>query len=149
MSPVVVARFPDVWEAELACSLLRSAGIDARLGEGAHAKVDPLIQQAVGWIRILAPADEADDAREILARAAAGDFAGDDPDDQPDRALGGPMRAAAMAGALLAPEAALGILAGRRPPSAWRTVGIGLVLLIVALAAGWALVGGGPWFLQG
>ena len=49
MSLAVVARFPDVWEAELACSLLRSAGIDARLGEGVHAKVDPLIQQAAGF----------------------------------------------------------------------------------------------------
>lgn len=147
MSPVVVARFPDVWEAELACSLLRSAGIDARLGEGAHAKVDPLIQQAVGWIRILAPADEADDAREILARAAAGEFAGDGPDDQPGRELGGPMRAAAMFGVLLNPMFALGVMAGRRPPSAQRTIGFALILLFVVLA-GWLLLSGSPWFLQ-
>ena len=147
MSPVVVARFPDVWEAELACSLLRSAGIDARLGEGAHAKVDPLIQQAVGWIRILAPADEADDAREILARAAAGEFAGDDPDDQPDRELGGPMRAAAMFGVLLNPMIALGVMAGRRPPSIQRTIGFVLLLLFVVLAV-WLLLSGAPWFLQ-
>ena len=147
MSPVVVARFPDVWEAELACSLLRSAGIDARLGEGAHAKVDPLIQQAVGWIRILAPADEADDAREILARAAAGEFMADAPDDQPDRTLGGAARLAAGAGALIFPEAALA-LASRRPPSTLRLAGYILVALALALAVLFTL-GGGPWFLRG
>lgn len=147
MSPVVVARFADVWEAELACSLLRSAGIDARLGEGAHAKMDPFVQQAVGWIRIIAPADEANDAREILARAADGEFAGDDPDDQPDRELGGPMRAAAMAGVFLNPMIALGVMAGRRPPSVLRTVGYALILLFVLIAAA-ALFTGQPWFLQ-
>ena len=147
MSPVVVARFPDVWEAELACSLLRSAGIDARLGEGAHAKVDPLIQQAVGWIRILAPADEADDARAILARAAAGEFAGDDPDDQPDRALGGSMRVAAGVGAFLFPEASLA-LASRHRPSTLRLAGLVLVALAILLGA-LLVLGGAPWFLQG
>ena len=147
MSPVVVARFPDVWEAELACSLLRSAGIDARLGEGAHAKVDPLIQQAVGWIRILAPADEADDARELLARAAAGEVAADEPDDQPDRELGGPMRLAAGVGAFVFPEAALA-LASRRRPSTLRLAGYVLVVLALLLGALFML-GGTPWFLQG
>src|SRR5690606_3663428 len=133
MSPVVVARFADVWEAELACALLRSASIDARLGEGAHAKMDPLIQQAVGWIRILTPADDAEDARQILARAAAGEFATDDPDAGSDRELGAPMRAAAGVGALLFPEAALA-LARRRPPSTLRLAGLVLVALAMLMA---------------
>ena len=148
MSLAVVARFPDVWEAELACSLLRSAGIDARLGEGVHAKVDPLIQQAVGWIRILTPAAEADDAREILARVAAREFAVDEPAEQPGHDLRGPLRVAAMVGALLAPEAALGILAGRRPPSVSRVIGIVLVCLVVLVAGAWLLLGATPWFLM-
>ena len=63
MSPVVVARFPDVWEAELACSLLRSAGIDARLGEG-----DPGLSAVRGMIALRR--GDRDRALSILSSAA-------------------------------------------------------------------------------
>ena len=53
-----------------------------------------------------------------------------------------------MVGALLAPEAALGILAGRRPPSVSRVIGIVLVCLVVLVAGAWLLLGATPWFLM-
>ncbi|WP_339933635.1 hypothetical protein [uncultured Brevundimonas sp.] len=61
---IEIARFADVYEAEIAAARLRADGFTPTLGGAEHAKADPLILQALGWIRLSVPDKEA-----ILAKA--------------------------------------------------------------------------------
>jgi len=61
---IEIARFADVYEAEIAAGRLKADGFTPTLGGAEHAKADPLILQALGWIRLSVPDEEA---------AAAGD----------------------------------------------------------------------------
>ena len=81
-----VGRFHDLHEAELAAGLLRSAGIRAEVADHHLIGMDPLMQRAVGGLRVTVPDDEAADARAILARVQAGEFVSDEPDDLPSAA---------------------------------------------------------------
>lgn len=101
MSLREIARFTDVYEAELAGAFLASHGIDVTVTERFQTTVDPLMQRALG-IRLMAPASRIDEARALLARARAGEFAteeGDDLDgiDSGTRAAGTVMALAAFA----------------------------------------------------
>ena len=80
MSLREIARFADVYEAELAGAFLASHGIDVTVTERFQTTVDPLMQRALG-IRLMAPASTIDAARALLARARAGEFATEDGDD--------------------------------------------------------------------
>src|SRR5690606_31759768 len=80
MSLREIARFNDVHEAELASAFLNAHGIEASVIERFHTTVDPLMQRALG-IRLMAPAPMLDEARDLLARARAGEFATDEGDD--------------------------------------------------------------------
>ncbi len=83
MSLREIARFTDVYEADLAAAFLASHGIEVTVTERFQTTVDPLMQRALG-IRLLAPASAVEEARILLARVQAGEFAttdGDDPDD--------------------------------------------------------------------
>ncbi|WP_339914290.1 hypothetical protein [uncultured Brevundimonas sp.] len=55
MRQIEIARFADVYEAEIVASRLRADGFTPTLGGAEHAKADPLILQALGWIRLSVP----------------------------------------------------------------------------------------------
>ena len=87
MALVEIARFDEVREAELAAAFLIDRGIDASITERFQTTVDPIMQRALG-IRVMAPAVQAQEARSLLARAEAGEFAtpyDDEPEPQADR----------------------------------------------------------------
>lgn len=80
MSLVEIARFTDVYEADLAAAFLASHDIEVSVTERFQTTVDPLMQRALG-IRLMGREDQLDEARTLLAEAAAGAFAGDEGDD--------------------------------------------------------------------
>ena len=80
MDLVEIARFTDVYEADLAAAFLASHDIEVAVTERHQTTVDPLMQRALG-IRLMAPAGVAAEARDLLARARAGEFAEMDEDD--------------------------------------------------------------------
>jgi len=69
---IEIARFADVYEAEIVASRLRADGFTPTLGGAEHAKADPLILQALGWIRLSVPDKEAVRAGARLAALRAG-----------------------------------------------------------------------------
>ena len=87
MSLREIVRFADVYEAELAAAFLASHGIDVTITERFQTTVDPLMQRALG-IRLMAPASAIDEARDLLARARAGEFATQDGDDLDEMGAG-------------------------------------------------------------
>ena len=89
---IEIARFADVYEAEIAAGRLRADGFDATLGGAEHAKADPLILQALGWVRLSVPDEQAASATSALAalRSGAEAIAVDpepNPASSPDRTL--------------------------------------------------------------
>lgn len=89
---IEIARFADVYEAEIVASRLRADGFTPTLGGAEHAKADPLILQALGWVRLSVPAAEVTAATARLAelRAGAETIEADaelEPGVAPDRAL--------------------------------------------------------------
>lgn len=101
MSLREIARFTDVYEADLAAAFLADHGIEVTVTERFQTTVDPLMQRALG-IRLMAPASLIPEARALLARVQAGEFAatdGDDIDEMPTgtRAVGTVMAIAAFA----------------------------------------------------
>lgn len=85
MSLVEIARYQDVYEADLAVAFLSSHGLDVDVTERFQTTVDPLMQRALG-LRLMAPAHQADEAKALLEQVAAGDFAETDvEDDLPQR----------------------------------------------------------------
>ncbi|MFN3536638.1 MAG: putative signal transducing protein [Brevundimonas sp.] len=138
--PIEVGRFHDLHEAELAAALLRSAGIRAEVADHHLIGMDPLMQRAVGGLRVMAPDDEAADARAILARVQAGELVSDVPDDLPS-AAGAPGRDASLAlGVLAAPWAVAGMLGARRSVSVRRRFAPLAIILLVSLLVGLPLV---------
>lgn len=131
MSLREIARFADVYEAELAGAFLASHGIDVTITERFQTTVDPLMQRALG-IRLMAPASTIEEARSLLARARAGEFATEDGDDLEE--MDGGTR---MAGTLMALIAWLtggfwgNSLPRRFRPLAWQ----GMLLSILGFAA--------------
>ena len=87
MSLREIARYTDVVEADLAAAFLASQGIDVTVTERFQTTVDPLMQRALG-IRLMAPASVVPDARALLARVRAGEFATTEDDDLPEIADG-------------------------------------------------------------
>ncbi|MFT4954295.1 MAG: hypothetical protein ACI8U3_000663 [Brevundimonas sp.] len=137
---VEIGRFHDLHEAELAAALLRSAGIRAEVADHHLIGIDPLMQRAVGGLRVMAPPDQAADARAILARVQAGEFVSDEPDDLP-AAGDAPARDAGLAlGVLAAPWAAAGMLGARRSVSPRRRYAPLAILLLVAVLVGLPLL---------
>ena len=80
MSLVEIARFTDVYEADLAAAFLASHDIEVSVTERFQTTVDPLMQRALG-IRIMGREDQMEQARTLLADAAAGAYADDEEDD--------------------------------------------------------------------
>lgn len=68
---IEIARFADVYEAEIVAARLRADGFTPTLGGAEHAKADPFILQALGWIRLSVP-----DGEEVTARARLAELRG-------------------------------------------------------------------------
>lgn len=143
MSLREIARYTDVYEAELASAFLADHGIDALVTERFQTTIDPLMQRALG-IRLMAPASLIPEARALLARVQAGEFATaedrDPVEDTPRARLIG-------AGAVLALFIAGGGLfwgtSGLRRMRAVHWAGLALVgvLLLIAIGASvWSYV---------
>lgn len=80
MSLVEIARYTDVYEADLAAAFLESHGIRVIVTERFQTTIDPLMQRALG-IRIMGAASNVEAARTLLSRAQAGEFVEPDGDD--------------------------------------------------------------------
>lgn len=72
MSLREIARFADVYEAEIVASRLRAEGYDPVLGGAEHAKVNVLVLQALGGVNLSVPAHQADAARALLEALRGG-----------------------------------------------------------------------------
>lgn len=104
---IEIARFADVYEAEIAAARLRAEGYDAVLGGAEHVKTNPLVLQALGGVNLSVPNDQADAARTLLDGLRAGAERIEDADP-----VGTDPRRKAGAAALLA-AIGLGFLMGR------------------------------------
>lgn len=69
---IEIARFADVYEAEIAASRLRAEGYDAVLGGAEHVKVNPLVLQALGGVNLSVPNAQAIAARTLLESLRGG-----------------------------------------------------------------------------
>jgi len=70
-----VARFVTLPEGELAVALLRRHGIAARLPDRDMATINPDLLYAIGGVRVIAPAARIAEARALMDRMRAGEFA--------------------------------------------------------------------------
>ncbi|MEN5145235.1 hypothetical protein [Brevundimonas diminuta] len=140
MSLIEIARYHDVYEADLAAAFLASHDIEVSVTERFQTTVDPLMQRALG-IRLMGRADQAAQARDLLARAGAGEFASDEGDDlgAPDARTRAASRGLALFG-FAAGAAFVGTSLPRRfGPLQWAGVVLILSVLIVSgLAMLWA-----------
>ena len=75
--PVMVARFRDLPEAEIARSVLDSAGIEAFLAEENIVRLDWFYSNLVGGIKLLVRAEDADAACQLLEQGIPGKFEAD------------------------------------------------------------------------
>lgn len=75
MDVLEVARFSTLPEAELAVTLLRRHDIDARLPDRDMATMNPDMLIALGGVRVIASSRHIAEARRIIARMRAGEFA--------------------------------------------------------------------------
>lgn len=69
---IEIARFADVYEAEIAAARLRADGYDPVLGGAEHVKTNTLILQALGGVNLSVPNDQADAARALLEHLREG-----------------------------------------------------------------------------
>ena len=69
---IEIARFADVYEAEIAATRLRAEGYDPVLGGAEHAKVNVLVLQALGGVNLSVPDEQADAARVLLEALRSG-----------------------------------------------------------------------------
>ena len=134
MSLREIARFTDVYEAELAGAFLASHGIDVTVTERFQTTVDPLMQRVLG-IRLMAPASRIEEARALLARVRAGEFATDEGDDLDEMDPGTRAAGTVMALAAFCTGGFWGNSLPRRfRPIAWQGMLISAVGLVIALA---------------
>lgn len=85
-----IASYSDPIEAQIACGLLRSEGIDARVDDAHSTLANWEWRLAIGGAKLRVPREQAMHARRILQAQEAGDYALE-PDD-PDAALQPPDR---------------------------------------------------------
>lgn len=136
-----VARFSDVYQAEVAASFLAAHGLHAVVAERALATMQPLLQTALGGVRVLTPAHEAEAALDLLARVAAGEFEDEaaETSKAPEPRLGGLFRIITATTALLLGSGYAGrAYVGARPGlSALQLFGI---VLLGGFAVAWVLL---------
>jgi 2-keto-3-deoxy-galactonokinase len=83
-----VARFSTIPEGELAVAVLNRHGIAARLPDRDMATMNPDLLIAIGGVRVVAPSDQIDEARRLIARVRAGDLVDESEDWQADHVPG-------------------------------------------------------------
>lgn len=139
MSLQEIARYSDVYEAELAAAFLASRGIETSLAERHLTTMDPLMQRALG-IRVMTSSSRVEEARSLLSRVRDGEFAGDDDDydpiDRPEKR--GLIVAALTMMAFLTGGAHLGFAATglKGPRKAIRIAGVMVIVIIIAASVG-------------
>lgn len=139
MSLVEIVRFNDVYEAELAKAFLVSNGIEVHLTERFQTTVDPLMQRALG-IRLMGPASVVVEARALLARANAGEFATTEGDDLDAMSAGTRTAGTVMALAAFACGGFWGNSLPRRfRPIAWQGMLLSAALFVAAGIALWLI----------
>lgn len=143
MSLREIARYTDVVEADLAAAFLASHGIEVTVTERFQTTIDPLMQRALG-IRLMAPASVIAEARDLLARVRAGEFATTEGDDLPEMTT-----ETRAAGILLALAVALANgFWGTSLPRRFRALPWqGLLLATALTAALFVAVLGGGWLI--
>jgi ribosomal protein L37E len=67
---VTIKQFKNPFQADMACTVLRSHGIAARLKDENMVWTHSLMASALGMIKLQAPADRADEAMRLLAEPA-------------------------------------------------------------------------------
>ena len=87
MDELEVARFASLPEAEAVAALLRTHGIAARLPDSQTLGAAAHLQFALGGVRLVVPDYQIVQARELVARARAGEFSsmdavGEDAEDE-------------------------------------------------------------------
>lgn len=135
MSLHEIARFTDVYEADLAAAFLEPQGIRVFVTERHQTTIDPLMQRALG-IRLLGAPSNVEEARALLSRARAGEFATDEGDDIAPMDDGTRATGALMALAAFATGGFWGTSLPRRfraPP--WQGMLIAMALFSVTAAA--------------
>ena len=143
MSLREIARFTDVYEADLAAAFLADRGIDVTVTERFQTTVDPLMQRALG-IRLMAPASLVPEARALLARVQAGEFATTEGDDLAEMTTGARAAGTVMALAAFATGGFWGTSLPRRfRPLAWQ----GILLAIILTIAVFVAAAGGLWLI--
>ena len=143
MSLVEIARFTDVYEADLAAAFLASHDIEVTVTGRFQTTIDPLMQRALG-IRLLGRADQAAEARDLLARVRDGEFVTEEGDDIPP--MGDATWAAGIALALAA--FATGGFWGNSLPRRFRAVPWqGFLLAVASTVALFVAVAGGAWLI--
>lgn len=70
--PVAVLRFRDLPDAEMAQSVLRSAGIDSFLADQNTIRLHWFWSNAIGGVKVVVRAEDEADARELLNQAGSG-----------------------------------------------------------------------------
>lgn len=135
MSLREIARFTDVYEADLAAAFLASHGIEVSVTERFQTTVDPLMQRALG-IRLMAPASEIEAARLLLARVKAGEFATDEGDDLNEMETGTRAAGTLMALATFVTGGFWGNSLPRKfRPIAWQGMLLAAVLFLAVVCA--------------
>ena len=80
---VIVARYADPIEAQIACGLLQAEGIDVHLGDANMALANWEWRLAIGGVKLHVRDDQFEQAQEVIRRLDAGEFqlgAEDDPE---------------------------------------------------------------------
>ncbi|KPF84876.1 hypothetical protein IP78_00745 [Brevundimonas sp. AAP58] len=132
-----IARFTDVYEADLAAAFLESHGIQVTVTDRFQTTVDPLMQRALG-IRLMAHASEIETARDLLARVRAGEFADASYDDLPKASPAVRTTGTLMALATFATGGFWGTSLPRRfRPLAWQGMAFSLTAVVLGVALLW------------
>lgn len=142
MALVEAARFHTLSEAEVAASLLRSAGIETSIADAHYGSVFWMTQSALGGYRLSIAEQDLRDAVELLRTPAPSQDEGDDEEDPPTPPMSGGQRVAAAALGLVDPT--FGWLATSRGVGASfgeRTSAALLTMLTVAVVGAVALTG--------
>lgn len=71
MDWIVVRTYSHAMEAQMAMGALQAAGIEARIADEHLVTQDWLLSNVVGGVRLQVPADQADDAREVIGEIDA------------------------------------------------------------------------------
>lgn len=143
MAQVEVARFPDLYEAELAAAFLASHEIDAVVADRHLSTIDPLMQRALGGLRLMVPANQVPRARSLLDRVADGEFTSPEGDDIAKAEGGVGLSATVLAATALTGGmgglAATGLKGPLRPARIAGLLLIGAIVLfsLLMLVVGW------------